>query len=216
MPDQPDPKDPDDRKVKDVLDSATRADLERWFGLPSFEVAQERAEAVAEERPETAERRKRQENAMAAIDPALVEAIHGRNAPDRLYEPLAPLELRIDPSIAQLDEAMIEQRYTIAEPREVQLPPQLYDDLKQCVPQALLRDLHRSERHYDKLFERVDTLQDYRVDVRATTSELMGTSMKAVIERLPMTDALDLLRQLRAERKKPWTEVELPNRRGSR
>ena len=38
------------------------------------------------ERPETAERRKRQENAIAAIDPALVESLHGRNDPDKLYE----------------------------------------------------------------------------------------------------------------------------------
>lgn len=213
MPDQPDPKDPDDRKVKDMLDSATRADLERWFGLPSFEVAAERAEAVPVERPETGERRKRQDSAMAAVDPALVEAIHRRNTPDKVYKPLPPPNLRIDPSIAQLDEAMIEQRYTIAEPREVQLPPQLYDDLNECVPQALLRDLHRAERHYDKLFEQVDTLQGYRIDVRASTSELMGTSMKIVLERPPVAEALDMLRALRIERNKPWTEIELPNRR---
>jgi hypothetical protein len=120
----PDQDEPDDRKVKEVLDSATRADLERWFGLPSFDVMAER-EPPPDEDPERAERRKRQENAMAAVDPALLEAIRLRAEPSNLFDPLPPPELRIDPTIVQFDASMVDQRHSIAEPRELELPPQL-------------------------------------------------------------------------------------------
>lgn len=211
----PDQEQPDDRKVKEVLDSATRADLERWFGLPSFEVAAERAAEAApvEEDPELAQRRKRQEDAMAAVDPALLEAIRLRSDPGQLLEPLPPLTIHVDPSISQLDEAMVEQRYTIAEPRELELPHQLYDDLHERVPQALLRDLHRPERHYEKRLERVDLMEEYRIDIAASTSQVMAASMKPSFGRTPMAEALDLLRELRRERTRPWIEIEMPNRR---
>ena len=68
--------DPNDKTVKQLIDSGTRADLERWFGLPSYEALAEQGvhpEPPAEE-PSYVERRKRQDAAMAAVDPALLEA----------------------------------------------------------------------------------------------------------------------------------------------
>src|SRR5262245_45701839 len=66
----------DDPKVKDLLDDATRADLERWFGLPSFTQLAEEGKPAAipeQEDPEQVERRERREKAMAAVDPAIVD-----------------------------------------------------------------------------------------------------------------------------------------------
>jgi hypothetical protein len=38
-----------------------------------------------------------------------------------------------------------------AEPREYDLPPELYTGMKQQAPQALLRDLHRPVLHFDRV-----------------------------------------------------------------
>src|SRR5437868_13927604 len=109
----PDNDDNDDKKVKDLLGAATQADLERWFGLPSFEqLAEQAATATAapspSEDPEFAERRKRQAEALAAVDPAWLEAFDRRMAALRgVIRPLPPLTLRIDPAIARFDHAML-------------------------------------------------------------------------------------------------------------
>ena len=56
---------PDDKKVKELLAASTRAELERWFGLPSFEQLSERGvePRPPEEDPEFAVIRKRREDA---------------------------------------------------------------------------------------------------------------------------------------------------------
>lgn len=218
----PDPNDNDDKKVdpkvKDLIDSATRADLERWFGLPSYEALADqgvRPEPAAEEDPKFAERRKRQDAALAAVDPALVEAHRRRTeGAAELVKPPPEVALHIDPDIMQLDEAMIERQGLIADPREVQRPADLEDAVTERTPQALLRDLHRPELYFDKSFQRVDLIEDYRIDVAATIDEIMATS-----SRLPppapllFQEGYALLQELRAERRQPWTEIEMPRRR---
>src|SRR3954471_9670160 len=149
----PDPNDNDetkvDPKVKDLIDSSTREDLERWFGLPSYEALAERGvhpEPQAEVDPKFAERRKRQEAALAAVDPALVEAHRRRtDSGAEVIKPPPEVTLHVDPEIMQLDEAMIQRQGVIAEPREVQRAPDLEDAVRERTPQALLRDLHRPE-----------------------------------------------------------------------
>jgi len=211
-----DPND-NDKKVKELIDGATRAELARWFGLPSYEALAE--QGVHPEPPpgdpKSAERRKRQDTALAAIDPALVEAHRRRtDALAGTIKPLPEVTLHADPSIMQLDTAMIAQLGAIADPRELVQPPDLEDALRDCTPQALLRDLHRPELQFDKAFERIDPLATYRIDLAANIDEVMATSTKLGP---PQTSLFDegyaLLQELRAERKQPWSNIEMPRRR---
>lgn len=206
-----------DQKVKELIDSATRAELERWFGLPSYEALAEQGvppEPPAED-PEFVERRKRQDAALAAVDPALLEA-HRRRTEGLAdtIKPLPEIALHVDPGIARLDTAMIEQRGTIAEPREVERPADLEDALCERTPQALLRDLHRPELDFYKGFQRVDLMEEYRVDVAAGVAEVMAMSTRLPArEPSPFAKEYALLQELRAERRQPWIHIEMPLRR---
>jgi hypothetical protein len=215
-----DPNDNDkkvDQTVKELIDSATRAELARWFGLPSYEALAEQGvqPEPPPEDPRFAERRKRQDTALAAIDPALVEA-HRRRTEGLAdtIKPPADVTLHIDPSIMQLDMAMIAQRGAIAEPRDFQRPPDLEDALRDCTPQALLRDLHRPELYFSKDFQRVDLMESYRIDIAASIDEVMATSTRLPPPQTPLFDeGYALLQELRAERKQPWINIEMPRRR---
>ncbi|MEJ7603499.1 MAG: hypothetical protein WKG01_36775 [Kofleriaceae bacterium] len=144
-----------DPKVKDFIDAATRAELERWFGLPSYEVAGQKAEPSPED-PEMVAVRERREKAIAAVDPVLLEALRARfeDGPASLIQFKESIKLRIDETVPLFDYAMVERQASIADPREVEISEELRDDLKDCTPQALLRDLHRID--FDKTFEIVD------------------------------------------------------------
>ena len=207
-----------DKKVKELMDGATRADLERWFGLPSYEALAEQGvhPEPPPEDPRSAERRKRQDTALAAIDPALVEAHRLRT--DKLAQTMKPVPevaLHIDLSIVQLDTAMIAQRGAIAEPREVVRPRDIDDAVRDdCTPQALLRDLHRPELYFSRELQRVDLMESYRLDVAANIDEAMATSSKLPPRGTPLFDeGYALLQELRAERNQPWTDIEMPRRR---
>jgi hypothetical protein len=210
---------PDDKKVKELLDAATRAELERWFGLPSFEQLADRGIAAAPpqpgEDPEFAVIRKRRDDAIAAVDPALVEAHRRRVEPERpVVKPLPPIALRVDPDIALFDTAMLERQHGVAEPREIERPGDLDDALAERTPQALLRDLHRPELDFEKIFERVDVLAEQRLDPSAAVAEVMAGSTK-LPPPAPSAFAYGytLLLELLAERRQPWIHIEMPLRR---
>lgn len=210
--------DKNDKKVKELMDGATRADLERWFGLPSYEALAEQGvhPEPPPEDPRSAERRKRQDAALAAVDPALVEAHRCRT--DKLAQTMKPVPevaLHVDLSIVQLDTAMIAQRGAIAEPREVVRPRDIDDAVRDdCTPQALLRDLHRPELYFSRELQRVDPMESYRLDVAANIDEVMATSSKLPPRGTPLFDeGYALLQELRAERNQPWTDIEMPRRR---
>jgi hypothetical protein len=205
-----------DPKVKELIDAATRADLERWFGLPSFEQLAEQGvqPAPPPEDPEIEAVRKRRAEAIAAVDPALLEAHRRRvEPPADLLTFQASLEVRVDPDIAVIDLAMIERGYSIAEPREVEIPEPLRDDLRDCTPQALLRDLHRPEFDFEKQFEIVDVGAEQRFDIVAAVAEAMATRWTLPpFGPSPFQEARALILELRDDRHRPWTEIKMPNR----
>lgn len=211
--------DNDDPKVKDMLDAATRAELEHWFGLPSFEQVADGAAPASTEDPDIVEIRERRERAIAAVDPALLEAHRRRTEPpDDLLRFQASLEPRVDPDVALFDFAMADRQLTIAEPREVEIPEQLRDDLKDCTPQALLRDLHRPELDFEKTFEVIDIAVEQRLDIVAEVATAMATRWQLpALEGSPFRQAREIMQQLRIERRRSWpewfAEQPLPNRR---
>ncbi len=149
----------------DALDPATMAELQRWFGLPS---------AMDLPPPEPApEELSRREAAMAAVEPAFLEYLHRHDA--RVPFMLEPvhLELRTNEghtTIAERFEAMGK----LGEPREIEVPYLLIDDLRECVPQALLRDLHRVEEYFAPYYELTkvsDGIPDVRLHIAAAIAK---------------------------------------------
>ncbi|HWU90011.1 MAG TPA: hypothetical protein VN253_22265 [Kofleriaceae bacterium] len=205
-----------DQTVKQLLDAATIADLERWFGLPSFQQLAEKEEPAPED-PDMVAVRERRAKAIAAVDPAMVEAHRRRvESGETLIRFQATIEVRIDPSLAQLDLAMIEQKQAMAEPREVEIPDQLREDLADCTPQAVLRDLHRPETLFDKMFEVVDMAAEQRLDIVQAVDEAMRTSWKLpAFEVSPVTEGRALIAELRQDRMRSIAHLlpTFPNRR---
>jgi len=206
--------DTEDKKVKDLLDSKTRAELERWFGLPSFDqLADEGKTPAPPEDPGFAEARKRRDTALAAVDPAMLEAHRRRVEPRR---PMATFEalidVRVDPDIGLVDQDMGLRQ--LAEPREFELPSDLSNDLRECTPQALLRDLHRAELTFEKRLEWVDPIAELQVDGPKIVAEIMATSWAAPQPGRPaFFEARAILIESRRLRRRPWIEIRMPNRK---
>ena len=209
----------DDRKVKELLDPATRADLERWFSLPSFDQLAERAEpprpAPAEPDPQQVAARERRAKALANVDAGFLESIHARRPAEstliHLPPPLAP---RFDGDVSVVDEALLAHAGTLADPREVEIPDPLREDLRVCTPQALLRDLHRPETTFTKSFELIDPAADLRLDASAAALTAMTTRWKIdVPDRTIGQEAYATLRALRVELGQPWAQIQTPRRR---
>jgi hypothetical protein len=203
----------DDRKVKDMLDPATRADLERWFGLPSFEqLADQPASAAPLEGaladPAVQKVAKQREAALAEIDPALVAAIYARTDDnhDRIIRFKASLDVHVKEDFGTLDEVMLQRAMSIAEPREYELGDELRDAMSECTPQALLRDLHRPELDFDKQFEIVDITAELRVDAVSEVKTAMATSWKLPpLEASPLIASTGDIAEIRRIRAEPWT-----------
>lgn len=209
--------DDDDKKVKELIDAATRAELERWFGLPSYQELED--QGVEIEDPEWAEARKKRAEALAAVDPAMLDWHRRRNERTDLIQFEPELTLRVEAPVSTVDLAAIERRCAIAEPREVDIPLQLEQDLEECTPQALLRDLHRPELFFDKVFEIVDVVADQRVDVAAAIREALAARPGTPFPPSPVAETRAMLREATAQRRLPWpallAEAPLPNRRWS-
>lgn len=206
---------PDDPSVKQLLDTATQAELAKWFGLPSFEVAVERGLELPED-PEDVAYRELRERAAASVDPALLEAMHLRNEvrPATLIKFAALIDIKAKPEMGCFDHSMVDRGHAIAEPREVEIPEALRDDMKDVAPQALLRDLHRPETTFDKQFEIVDAAAEQRFDIVAEVSSAMATNWKLPpLDVSPFEQERRLLAEDRAIRRRPWIELPMRHRR---
>ncbi|MDB4959458.1 MAG: hypothetical protein JWO36_7027 [Myxococcales bacterium] len=204
----------DEPKVKDLLagrslsaavDAATARELEKWFGLPSFEQLAE--QPVAPDDPDMLAARERRDKAIAEVDPKLLASIRHRTEdnPESLLKFAMMIDVRLDPDMPLFDYAMAESHHKIAEPRERERPTDLEDELKECTPQALLRDLHRAETDFEKTFELVDNAAAQRYDIVAEVAAAMAMSFRLpALDRLPRHDAAALWDEARAERRKPW------------
>lgn len=213
------PDDDDDPKVKALLDPATEADLARWFNLPSFQQLAEQPKPAAAEGDKDLEAAiERRDRALAAVDPALVETLRVRHEvkPESLLLFEATIETRVRENMSRIDEALVDKAMATAEPRTLELPDALQDDMKDCTPQALLRDLHRAELDFDKTFELVDFAAEQRLDIVAEVKTAMATSWKLpALGASPAAEGAATLATLRAERRRNWLEY-LPQLDGRR
>lgn len=128
----------------EALDAQTLAELQRWFGLPS-------AMDLPPPEPEP-EELSRREAAMAAVEPAFLAYLHRHANRVPLMIETPHLELRTNIELATIPERF-NALGKLGEPREIELSYLITDDLREVVPQALLRDLHRPEEYFGIYYE---------------------------------------------------------------
>lgn len=214
----------DDRKAKDVIDAATQHDLERWFGLPSFtqlaEEGKQPQEPTSGMDPETKAVIERRDKALANVDRAFLEAVYARH--DVKAEDIIVFEKTIDVHVSEtfgaVDEALVQRAGGIAEPREYELSDQLKDDMKECTPQAMLRDLHRPEKYFDKQLEYPDPAEigTERIDAIEVIKTAMTTRWNMPKPEEPaLAEAERQWAAVRNERRRSWLDY-LPALRNRR
>ena len=206
--------DDDDKRVKDVLGEVNLADLQRWFGLPSYTALEEEgklAQLPADDPYKEA--RERREKALAAVEPWFLNAILQRHEkPWSLIKFQVVIDVKVKVDMELFDESMATTRLT-AEPREVERPETIEDSLKECTPQALLRDLHRVESYFDRQYEVYDSEAHQRFNIVDEVARMMATDLKLPpLDDLPGTDLKVIMADSIAERTRPWTELPKRNR----
>jgi len=221
--DDPPPPEPTDRKVKEILDGdVSAADLEKWFGLPTFQQVEEGEVKlkVVEEDPDIVAVRERRARAVAAVDPVWLER-HRRRTDEPLHELIQfnpDVTLRVNPDLPLFDRKMIENKMQIADERWFERPEDISEQMEECAPQALLRDLHRPELSFEKTFEVIDMAAEQKLDAVAEVIAAMATDWRLPeLQIRPGVEARQLYREVLAERRSPWADipkrVNLPNRR---
>ncbi|MBA3463490.1 MAG: hypothetical protein H0T46_26275 [Deltaproteobacteria bacterium] len=214
--------DDEDKKVKDMLGETSLADLERWFGLPSFtELEEKGVEPPRPEDPDIIAIRERRERALAAIEPWFLDGLNTRaEKPWTLirFKPIIDVKVRLD--MEMMDQSMIDGLRVIAEPRERERPENIEDDLRERTPQALLRDLHRVESFFEKTYEIYDAEAMERLDATAQVAEAMAADWKLPpLGDPPSVELTRIFAEVRQERTLPWRDLpkrnRLPNRRVS-
>lgn len=214
----------DDRKAKDVIDAATQRDLERWFGLPSFTQLEEEGKQpqapTSGMDPEMKAVIERRDKALANVDRAFLEAIYARHdvKPEDIIVFEKTIDVHVSETFGAVDEALVQRAGGIAEPREYELSEQLHDDMKECTPQAMLRDLHRPEKYFDKQLEYPDPAEIGTERVDAT--ELIKTAMTTrwtmpEPEEPALLEAERQWAAVRSERRRSWLDY-LPALRNRR
>jgi len=167
----------------EALDAQTLAELQRWFGLPSA------MDLPAEPEPEELSRR---EAAMAAVEPEFLAYLHRHDARLPLMMEPAHLELRTKEDLATIPERF-NALGKIGEPREVEISYLLTDDLREVVPQALLRDLHRPEEFFAIYYELTQVsagIPDVRRDIAAAIAR-GEEERKLMVARDELTRAIE-------------------------
>lgn len=206
-----DPSEPLDRFV----DAETAAQLERWFGLPSF--AQVEAGEVEVDDgldgldPGVAAVRDRRKRIAQEIDPELLAAIEQRHTPpDDLIKFAVTLEPR-DLDIALVDPTYFESRAAIGEVREYEWPEDIQEALHENTPQALLRDLHRLETDFDQPSDEFVNFEDEEppepliIDLRSKIDAVMAMRFRA--EPVVLPDVSTLMDEFRTEVRRSWVEI---------
>lgn len=189
--------------LEEIVDPVTAAELERWFGLPSFQQVAEEPERFAAEQDET---RIARDRASAHVKPELLAAVQRRNeAPEAKF--VATLE-PVDTDLALFDATMLDHGLVVADAREMEIPGSIHAALEENTPQALLRDLHRVESVFDKYLEIIDYGAEQRLDIVDAVRTAMATPSKLPpLDKLPAAATQRLIDEFRSVRSRRWDEV---------
>jgi hypothetical protein len=206
-----DPSAPLDRFV----DAATAAQLERWFGLPSFAQVEDGEVALAPPpEDEFKEVREKRRLLLEQVDMDLVDSIERRNIPRDILVFSPTLEPKESKKVTLVDTDYIEQRASIADERWFERPGDVVDALAESTPQALLRDLHRLETEFSRSWSNNDDdwmnpdrpePEPYLVDIVKKIDAIMRVRYK--MEPVETPDVASLLLPFREEVAKSWVAI---------
>ncbi len=193
------------------MDPATIAQLASWFDLPSFdEVAeqQEAARAEAEEKTGVQKVLEVRAKALANIEPAFMARLDGRRAAGARLPQIPPLEVRWERRVLAFDESQVPEAIDPDYLPEVYIPPQLVKDLKDCTPQAFLRDLHRPDKEFyiqlQPAFEDVGEIE--MPDPMGPIRETVRADYRVGVVAPAVTTMAEGIADLRAILARPWAE----------
>jgi hypothetical protein len=140
-------------KVKDLLRKAeegasTELDLRAWFGLPSFDDAA--APTAAPELTATEKLLAKRAEILAHVAPWMVELLERHETIARRHRVPQPPKRPWDGDgrMTMFDEQAAHAAPTEEDWREVDIPNDVRDALRESAPQAMLRDLHRPETEF--------------------------------------------------------------------
>lgn len=207
------------KSLKDIVDEKTAAELQRWFGLPSFEQLEDEGVAARPISPqEEADRAKRQETLDAVAEWMLagLDYRHHHAWDVVQFKPL--IDVRVDPDMPLFAEAGLQRIRSNAEVRERERPEDIEEELKDQTPQALLRDLHRPELSFEIQYEVGEEMSEVVLDPVVEVRQAMATSWKLPNLGDPPGVALrKIFAAVREDLLIPWADlptlVEMPNRR---
>lgn len=162
-----------------ALDPTELADLAQWFARPSHEVVVEAAvrRAPGDEEMDRRfdERQIRIKEACKAVDPVMIVRLERHDATARTF--LRPIEGPapfVDEGILQIRIPPPSEDAQIGDLRSYEREREVEEALTEAVPQAVLRDLYRSETQFDLRFGSPyadDVPEDPWVELRAAIRE---------------------------------------------
>lgn len=198
------------------LDPATIAQLAAWFGAPA--AAGPAPGHPAPEATGGGDAATRRARALAAVDPGFVSAHQARwSRGEALLRVTAPVPRpRRAPSKFDL---AVWNLHLGDEPRETERPEDISETLKHPAPQALLRDLHRTEQQWPRRLVPKDLGLDVAgLRTRARIDDILSTNYAVRIddEPIPARIMADETAALRARLNEPWESSYIPpeKRRG--
>jgi len=213
-----DPSDGDEPLAKDVatapdtrMDPATMMQLAKWFDLPSFAQVEEQEEAVraaAETKSGTQKVLETRASAMANIEPWFLAALDGRRAAGAALRQIPTRDTRWDRRMLAFDESRIPPAYQPDDYPETHVPPALIKDLKDCTPQAFLRDLHRPDKDFyirlEPAFE--DAGEPEAPDPMGPIRETIRTDYRVGVVAPAVTTMASGIADLRTILARPWAD----------
>lgn len=206
------------KSLKEIVDEKTAAELQRWFGLPSFTELEEKGQPPPLSPEEEADQAKRAETLAAVADWMMSGLDYRHHHAWDLIQFKALIDVRVKADLPLFQEARLQRIQASTEVREVERPYDIEDELKDQTPQALLRDLHRPVLSFEKQYEVPEEPPILVVDPVVEVRLAMSTSWKLPDLGPPAGIALrKLLAEARQDILAPWADlpskVEMPNRR---
>lgn len=207
------------KSLKDIVDEQTAAQLQRWFGLPSFEQLEESDAAPKELTPEeVADQAKRDETLAAVRDWMLADLDYRHHHAWDLIQFKPVIDVRVNPAMALFEEAGLDRIRVNAEVRERERPEDIEEELKDQTPQALLRDLHRPEDTFELQYEVREEMAELVVDAVVEVRQAMATNWKLPDLGDPPGIALrKIFAEVREDLLGKWADLpsilDMPNRR---
>ena len=203
-----------DSDLEEALDPNLLARLAAWFAeapKPTTEKEQQNAYNEA--------RGREKDRAAAAVDPVLYARLEEKGYYySSLVEPLPPVGLAVDPTIARFD-LQSWQINAVDEIVDYERPDDIRALVSQNAPQALLRDLHRPVRPLPRMYLHPTMIAAGGGHPHDMVSRLMTTSYQA-----DMTDTLSPSHMMREDHAQladilaqPWenSKPEQPTKMGS-